>query len=140
MGIILPFEEFILVLIDGLPQKYRHYHDIASLQPICEMLLPDWLVNWPEKAPSLSTAPPPHPIAPRNPLKGIRTCVLRPCHDEMREEVFGCSDGNKKHLLFVVKTTNGFFFFLMMAMKSVCLKSPGMWQLRNASVECQAFK
>lgn len=83
---------------------------------------------------------PPHPIAPRNPLKGIRTCVLRPCHDEMREEVFGCSDGNKKHLLFVVKTTNGFFFFLMMAMKSVCLKSPGMWQLRNASVECQAFK
>lgn len=111
MGIILPFEEFILVLIDGLPQKYRCYHDIASLQPICEMLLPDWLVNWPEKAPSLSTAPPPHPIAPRNPLKGIRTCVLRPCHDEMREEVFGCSDGNKKHLLFVVKTTNGFFFF-----------------------------
>lgn len=61
MGIILPFEEFILVLIDGLPQKYRHYHDIASLQPICEMLLPDWLVNWPEKAPSLSTVPPtPH--------------------------------------------------------------------------------
>ena len=89
---------------------------LLSHQSVCKMLLPDWLINYPEKAPS---CPEPSWI-----LWGGWGYTL--CHTETGKDVFKADD-NKNNLLFLVKSTDGLFFlfsflfilFLLMGMRPV---------------------
>ena len=88
---------------------------LLSHQSICKILLPDWLINCPEKAPS----------CPKPSWYTMRRLRVYPLPHWDRQRCF--HDDTKNNLLFLVKSTNGFFFlfsflfilFLLVGMSSV---------------------